>query len=331
MGGAMGVIVGWWKYLLSHAVLASGFVVYDWASPDARPIHALLVFTFFTAAVMLVFEWDSIRKTTLSRAWWMVLIQAGLYCLYFLFLLAGISGSNAGTAALVITMSVCTNGALAVYLKHRRIDLSLMVFIISIFLIILLLKSKGAPQWATFDFYFLLLFAALAAELASAFIRRVYCKRANLAPANMAKAGLTLSILPTVAIALCDFSFYFGEQASLLAIATYDIWAFAGWAYLGIFPNIVMLTWSVECEGHNAVRYHSLTGLKFIFSGLIMLIFPSILYKSPFYWPSAMIVILSILLISLIYLYNIQDKLLELLKGQSGKVSNDGEQDRKAS
>jgi drug/metabolite transporter (DMT)-like permease len=303
------------KHLFSHALLATGFVAYNFRSAEARPTHALLVFTAVTALIFFVFYWNNIQNIIAGKAKWIAWRSSVFYSGYFLCLLWGIKGADASSAALILALNVCTNGAVTIYAKHKKVDPSLLLFTFCILIVILLLQTRGQLDTNKFNLYILFLLISVACDSANTYIRTVWCKINNdIDVGQLGMTGFALSVLPAAGALFIDIVLFTGLRQSLDYVVKYDHWVYLSWVYLGIVPNMVMLTWGVQCEKSNALLYQSLSSTKFIFAGIYMLFIPSILEKSLFYQASPLIISLTILLGLLIYLYNTHDEILQSLQ-----------------
>lgn len=305
-----------WKHLATHALLASASVAYDWGSQGARPAHALLVFTLTTSLVMLTVSWERVRAISRNEEIFVSALSSVLYASYFFCLLTGISGTDASTATLILSLSICTNGVAALLSVRGIWDKNLILFTGCILIVVVLLKSRGDAKLATIDKYMFVVLGAIACELGNIYIRRFYCPRKSLDPSAIAQNGLIFSLFPAAIILSIDAIWSNESVKSLQTLVSYPLFNYMTWIYLGLVPNIVMLTWAIECEKGDAIKFHSLSGLKFIFTSCFMLAIPALRSKSLFHCVNLTVILLSLLLVSMLYLYNHLNRIISLLAEQ---------------
>lgn len=302
------------KHVFTHAMLATGYVAYDFRAEQASPIHALTAFLFVTAIVLFLSRRRVLIRSICTPKFLRVGLIAGvLYSFYFLFLLIGIKDSDASSAILLMSLSVCTNGIVAVRAIHKKLDAHLVTFTVCIFLVVVLIKSKGNPGFATLGWSTGAIFIALLFEATNTCIRTILCPKHSLKPDEVAQIGLALAVIPALLFLAVDTFIVTGWNNTVQKVLTYDGWVYVTWVFLGVVPNLFMLTWAIQCEKANAVLFQSLSSIKVLCGALYMLIFPTLYGKSIFVPFTSQVFFLVGLLVLLIYLYNKADELIRLV------------------
>lgn len=306
------------KIILTHCGLATGAVVYSIFSREANPIHALTIFTFTTAFVLILTDKHVLSLLKQKQYISICALSGFFYSIYFTCLLVGISQAGPSTVALFLSLTICTNGLVTIYARHGRVEINLLLFLLVLFIVILLLKTKGNLHWSEFDISFFMLAGCVLAESANTYLRVVWTKKRGVlkkASETLPKCGLVISVIPTVCILFVDALFFSDLTATLNKWLSYDLYTYLSWLYLGIVPNLIMLTFAVRYEMENSLLFQSLSSVKFLFSSISILFIPFLAETSVFYDGSPLVYGLSIVLTVLIYLYNIHDGLIGRLKG----------------
>jgi drug/metabolite transporter (DMT)-like permease len=302
------------KAILTHCGLATGGIAYSWFSGKANPAHALTAFTLLTAITCIVVD-KKLRKIIVQKQYFKEYALSGtFYVVYFYCLLKGLSGAGPSAAALMLSLSICANSLIGIHAKHEKFEKNLIVFLITIVIIILLLKTKGKPTWEIFNFWFFLLIGCVIAEAANTYLRVIWCKK-NSVPEevsnNLAKCGLAFSVFPAIIVLCLDTFFVTGPMAAWKTITSYEGTTYFSWIYLAIIPNIIMLICTPILEQYDPLRYQSVSGAKLIFASIAILYIPSLRATSIYADGEYLALWLTLLLILQTYLYTVSDDLLE--------------------
>lgn len=301
--------------LLTHFLLSTGYVAYELGSKNAWPIHAIFVFLFLTALFVLIIDHKKIGATISNlrkaKKLRLALIPAVLFYSYFVSLLFGIGLSNAADIVLLMTVGLCINNIVSLYVdggrdksQSKKLEWSLVLFVVCLLIVVLLIKTKGDPGLLLSSPASLCVVLALLCDAILVFCRTTVCEKNNLDTGGFVATYIVLASVFSIGALVVDTLFITKFQQSIKYFGSYGMSTYMSWVFLALVPNLAQVILQASLERRAPILFHSLASTKFLFAAGIMLMFPELASSSLLNKPTPLTLSLIILLILLIILYN---------------------------